>query len=249
MRALSSASVVTVAAAASLLWVPAAFASPHGGSGTVRMHDAASGRELSGADRQVCSFFLVAAGFDGRQQIGWKVVERASGTVAETGELLLDGEGSGRSGDLALDEGRYRLVWDRRGADGEGGGRRAFEVDCDGVPVEETAGGPQASASPSPSASAESGAGGEDAETPDGDSGSTPTATEPAAETTTDEGARPTPNGSDERSGAPGAPRSGDLAETGSEVPAGALAAAGASLLGAGTYLVLRRREGRAQRR
>ncbi|THA26036.1 LPXTG cell wall anchor domain-containing protein [Streptomyces sp. RKND-216] len=240
MRALSSASAVTVAAAASLLWVPAAFASPHG-SGTVRMHDAASGRQLAGEDRRVCSFFLAAVGFDGRQQVGWKVVERATGTVAETGELLLDGAGSGRSGDLALDEGRYRLVWDQRGADGEGSGRRAFEVDCDGVPEEETADGPQASVPPSPSASAEPGAGGEDAETADGDSGSattsTPTATEPAA----DGGAGPTPNGSDERSG--------DLAETGSEVPAGALAAAGASLLGAGTYLVLRRREGRARRR
>lgn len=216
----------------------------------MRIHDAATGAVLPGVDRRVCSFYLAVSEFDGRRQVGWKIVQRSSGTVAETGDVALDGQGGGRSADLALGDGRYRLVWDFRGNGGADAGSALFEVDCDGVPVRGEADDPEATA----------GKGGTGEESGEGSGEDAVDGAEPAGSgepTQVDGEPSPSPSRSDAAASAgpgggepvPEPSQSGDLAKTGSEVPAGALAAAGASLLGAGTYLVLRRRESGSQRR
>jgi LPXTG-motif cell wall-anchored protein len=238
MRALSSSSVVTVAAAASLLAAPAAYATASGDDGVVRIRDAATGEWSQETEPTVCSFLLDASGFAGLPQVGWKIVEMrpsgGRGTVAETGALTLDDEGRGRSEKLSLKDGRYRLVWRFGGEDGDTD-RRLFRVDCDGVPEKSAGAGsatPEASADPSASDSAD---------VSDAPSSAAPTAPETAGSTTASAVATSEPSS--------GPSSGGDLAETGSQVPAGALAAAGASLLGAGTYLLLRRREAGSGRR
>lgn len=220
MRALSSASAVTVAAAASLLLAPAAYATPHGDNGTVKIHDATTGEWLKKNQPKVCTFYLDAFGFDAGQSVDWKIVEMpptgTRGQVAEVGELVLNDEGHLRSGTLSLAAGHYKLVWNFDGENGRAK-HKVFWVDCGQTPEgddepagEETT---EPSVPPSPGTTPE----------PHGSSDPSPVPTTPAAEPST-------------------SPDGGGLAETGSSVPAGALAAAAASLLGAGTYLVLRRR-------
>jgi LPXTG-motif cell wall-anchored protein len=225
MRALISASAVTVAAAVLLLSAPA-YATPGGDNGTVKVHDAATGKEY---DRQndptVCSFYLEASFFDSRQQVTWQIVGMpptgAEGTVAETDTLTLDARGHGRTDDLRLKDGHYELVWNFHGEHGRAESK-VFQVDCDGVPGQDVA---ERTPQPSPSVSEESAPAPNDSTVP------SPASTETG------------PGAGDEPSPQPSPSGGADLAKTGSSVPAGALAAAAASMLGAGTYLVLRRRE------
>lgn len=220
MRALSSASAVTVAAAASLLLAPAAYATPNGDNGTVKIHDAVTGEWLKKNEPKVCTFYLDAFNFDAQQSVSWKIVTKPwkNGEVAEVGELTLDAEGHLRSETLSLADGHYKLIWNFDGENGEAK-HKVFKVDCDGVPEEA-----DDEESPEPSPSAPAGT------TPEPNGSSEPS---------------PLPTEADESS--PASP-GGDLAETGSSIPAGALAAAAASLLGAGAYLVLRRRNSGSQK-
>lgn len=232
MRALSSASVATVATAASLLLAPAAYATPNGDNGTVKIHDATTDEWLKKNEPRVCSFYIDSFFFDGRQQVRWKIVEMpptgTKGTVAETGDMALNAEGHGRSKDLSLRDGHYKLVWNFQGEHGKAK-HKVFWADCDGVVPE--AGGSSAEPSVEPSAEPSVSAPAETAPEPAGSSEPSAQPSSPAA-----------PGGA-----APSTAPEGDLAATGSSVPAGALAAAAASMLGAGTYLVLRRRNSRTQ--
>lgn len=238
MRTLSSASAVTVAAAATLLLAPAAYAD--GDHGTVTMHDATTDALLEQDEPRVCTFTLHGSGFDVRRSVGWKIVEMpptgVRGRVAEVGGLSVDEEGRLRSGTLSLEDGRYRLVWKSGRADGPAG-RKVFWIDCDGVPERGEVSGAD-SGEPSGPASAETTSGPEDSPGPED-------STVPGPDTTDDADGPGTGDGPPGATPSPRVPPGGgsDLAETGSGVPAGALAAAGASLLGAGAYLVLRRRE------
>ncbi|MFR9673465.1 hypothetical protein [Streptomyces sp. TR06-5] len=221
MRALSSAFAVTVAAAASLLLAPAAYA--NGDNGTVKIHDATTGEWQQQNQPKVCTFYLDGFGFDAQQKVSWKIVgmpPTGSRTeVAEVGDLTLDDEGHLRSETLSLQDGHYKLVWTFDGERGRAK-HKVFWVDCDGTPEEDEA-------SPEPVSSGPA----ETMPEPKGSSDPSPV----AGEADTD-GDGPEPSGT-----------GADLAETGASVPAGALAAAAASLLGAGTYLVLRRRNTRSQ--
>lgn len=69
----------------------------------------------------------------------------------------------------------------------------------------------------------------------------------PAAHAHGDHGSEPSPAASASAPANTSPDAGAELAETGSEVPASALATAAASMLGAGVYVLLRRREVRAQ--
>lgn len=247
MRAPSLASALSVAAAVSLLLAPAAYATPQGDNGTVRILDTASGEVIHPDGPEVCTFSLDADGFDGTQRISWQIAERTEsgtrGTVAETGTVTLDGRGRGDTGGLSLADGRYELIWNLGG--GQDPAHSAlFTVDCaqddghgGGTPPSRSAdAGDRHSAGPAPD---------QDSPSPGSDPGAEPE-TEPETERPASTPAAPDRDGSDTGSESSGpSPNGGtDLAESGSGVPAGALATAAASLLGAGTYLVLRRRNG-----
>ncbi|MFE7273859.1 LPXTG cell wall anchor domain-containing protein [Streptomyces sp. NPDC057623] len=222
MRTLNRVGALSAVAAAALLSAPAAAhatatASGPGDNGTVKIHDASTGEELRRNEPHVCEFYLDAFGFDSVQQVSWHIEAWAptaavKGETVKSGAITLDGAGHGRTADMTLPDGHYKLFWNFEGEKGSAK-HKVFWTDCE----DEEPGGGTPSASPSPS------------ETP-GDSTTEPSAS-PSAPDEAAASPSPSPQGG-----------AGDLAETGNGAPVGLLSAAAAALLGAGGYLVFRRR-------
>ncbi|WP_406476906.1 LPXTG cell wall anchor domain-containing protein [Streptomyces sp. NBC_01615] len=223
MRTLTRAGALVAGISAALLIAPtAAHATVPGDNGTVKIHDATTGDELRKNEPHVCTFYLDAFGFDGVQEVDWHIEAWAptadsKGETVKSGEITLDAEGHGRTNDLSLPDGHYKLFWN---FDGEKGAakHKVFWTDC-----EDSGGGGSTPSTPSASASPSS---------------------------TVGESASPTPSASSSSgeaapsvSSSPSAQGGGDLAETGSSAPVGLLSAAAAALVGAGGYLVFRRRK------
>ncbi|GGN62697.1 hypothetical protein GCM10011579_030160 [Streptomyces albiflavescens] len=218
MRTLTRAGALVAGASAVLLIAPSAHATAPGDNGTVKIHDATTGEELRKNEPHVCTFYLDAFGFDGVQQVDWHIEAWAptaatKGETVKSGALTLDAEGHGRTDDLSLPDGHYKLFWN---FDGEKGAakHKVFWTDC----ADEQEGGSTPSSSASPTSTA----------------GASASPTSPAP----GESAEAAPSASS----SPSAQGGGDLAETGSSAPVGALSAAAAALVAAGGYLVFRRR-------
>ncbi|MBO4256677.1 LPXTG cell wall anchor domain-containing protein [Streptomyces griseorubiginosus] len=233
MRTLTRAGALSAVAAAALFAAPvAAHATPvaagPGDNGTVKIHDARTGEELKRNEPHVCTFYLDAFGFDGVQKVDWHIeawapTAASKGTTVKTGDITLDAQGHGRTEDLSLPDGHYKLFWN---FDGEKGAakHKVFWTDCE----DEGAGGstPTSTSTPAPSSSASASASPSDgasaAPSPSSsEAGSVSASSSPSAQ-----------GGSD----------SGDLAETGNGVPVGLLSGAAAALVAGGGYLVVRRR-------
>ncbi|MER5909297.1 LPXTG cell wall anchor domain-containing protein [Streptomyces sp. NPDC001982] len=222
MRTLFRAGVLTAGLSAAFLLAPAAHASAPGDNGTVKIHDASTGEELRRNEPHVCTFYLDAFGFDGGQEVDWHIevwapTASVKGETVKSGEIALDADGHGRTEDLSLPDGHYKLFWN---FDGEKGAakQKVFWTDC--AADSEGGGG---TSSPSPSASA---------------SASASESAAPSASPTSGAGGSAAPSSSPSAQGS----GSGDLAETGNGAPVGVLSAVAAVLLGAGGYLVVRRR-------
>lgn len=218
MRPLVSAGTLTAAVAAALLLPPSAYATTPGDNGTVKIHDAKTGEELRKNEPHVCTFYVDAFGFDGGQQVDWHIEAWAptadvKGETVKTGSLTLDGEGHGRTQDLSIPDGHYKLFWNFDGEHGRAK-HKVFWTNCEDD-TQPSGGDPSASATPSGPAQ------------PD----AAPTASAPA-----DTAPTSSPSSS------PSA-QSGDLAETGNGAPVGLLSTAAAVLVAAGGYLVFRRRK------
>ncbi len=218
MRTLNRVGALSAVAAAALLSAPAsAHATAPGDNGTVKIHDSSTGEELRKNEPHVCEFYLDAFGFDSVQQVSWHIEAWAptaavKGETVKSGAITLDGEGHGRTADMTLPDGHYKLFWNFEGEKGSAK-HKVFWTDCeDEEPGDGT---PSASASPSG--------------TP-GDSTAEPSVS-PSTPQEAAASASPSPQGG-----------AGDLAETGNGAPVGLLSAAAAALLGAGGYLVFRRR-------
>ncbi|GGU03208.1 LPXTG cell wall anchor domain-containing protein [Streptomyces coeruleorubidus] len=225
MRTLSRAGAVAAAASAVLLLAPAAHATPPGDNGTVKIHDASTGEELRRNEPHVCTFYLDAFGFDGGQEVDWRIdaipPSENKGETVKSGALTLDAEGHGRTEDLSLPDGHYKLFWN---FDGEKGAakHKVFWTDCED---EQGPGGstPSGSASPSPSSGASA--------APSAGPGSSASPSSPAG------GGVPASSSPSPQGGA-----EGDLAETGNGAPVGVLSGVAAVLVAGGGFLVLRRR-------
>ncbi|MEU6068481.1 LPXTG cell wall anchor domain-containing protein [Streptomyces sp. NPDC047082] len=233
MRTLTRAGALSAVAAAALFAAPSAYATPHAGgpgdNGTVKIHDARTGEELRRNEPHVCTFYLDAFGFDGVQEVDWHIEAWAptaapKGETVKSGAITLDAEGHGRTDDLSLPDGHYKLFWN---FDGEKGAakHKVFWTDCAGS---EGGGGTTPSASPSSSAG----------QTP-GPSGSASPSGSPSAPAGGGESTAPAASSSPSAQGG----GSGDLAETGNGAPVGLLSGVAAALVGAGGYLVFRRRK------
>ncbi|MEU3091098.1 LPXTG cell wall anchor domain-containing protein [Streptomyces massasporeus] len=227
MRTLSRFGAVCAAASAVLLLAPAAHATPPGDNGTVKIHDASTGEELRRNEPHVCTFYLDAFGFDGGQQVDWRIdaipPSENKGETVESGALTLDAEGHGRSEDLSLPDGHYKLFWNFEGEKGSAK-HKVFWTDCEDE--QEPGGGtPSVSASPSPSSSPGA------SEAPSGE----PSAS--ASPGSSAGGGVPASSSPSPQGGA-----DGDLAETGNGAPVGVLSGVAAALVAAGGFLVLRRR-------
>ncbi|MCX5048737.1 MULTISPECIES: LPXTG cell wall anchor domain-containing protein [unclassified Streptomyces] len=225
MRTLTRAGALCAVAAAALLAAPtAAHATAPGDNGTVKIHDATTGEKLRRNEPHVCTFYLDAFGFDAVQQVDWHIEAWAptaatKGETVKTGAITLAADGHGRTEDLSLPDGHYKLFWN---FDGEKGAakHKVFWTDCKdsgeggtATPVPSTSASPSASASASSSPSSEAGA----SASPSSSAG--------------EAAASASPQGG-----------SGDLAETGNGAPVGLLSGAAAALVAAGGYLMVRRR-------
>ena len=224
MRTLIRAGALSAVAAAALFAAPNAYATAPGDNGTVKIHDATTGEELRRNEPHVCTFYLDAFGFDSVQEVDWHIEAWAptadvKGETVKSGEITLDAEGHGRTEDLSLPDGHYKLFWNFEGEKGAAK-HKVFWTDCegsddDGKPSET----PSSSASSSPSASPSESA-------PAGGSSEPSASSSPSAQGG---------GGSDSEGG--------DLAETGNGAPVGLLSGAAAALVAAGGYLVFRRRK------
>ncbi|MFI9767175.1 LPXTG cell wall anchor domain-containing protein [Streptomyces sp. NPDC052415] len=220
MRTLARAGALSAVASVALFLAPAAHATPPGDNGTVKIHDATTDEELRHNEPHVCSFYLDAFGFDAGQQVDWRIESWAptagvKGETVKSGELALDTEGHGRSDDMTLPDGHYKLFWTFEGEKGSAK-HKVFWTDCEesgepGKPGQSAGPSPDSSTIPSPSSTA----------TP-------PSGAEPSA--------APSPQGGG------GSGPGGDLAETGNGAPVALLSGIAATLVAAGGYLLHRRR-------
>ncbi|MEU6416322.1 LPXTG cell wall anchor domain-containing protein [Streptomyces spiralis] len=234
MRTLIRAGAVTAGVSAALAIAPLAHAasqnSHHGDNGTVKIHDAKTGEELRRNEPHVCTFYLDAFGFDGGQQVDWHIETWAptgavKGDTVKAGDITLDADGHGRTEDLSLPDGHYKLFWNFDGEKSAAAKHKVFWTDC----APENGG---SGSTPSTPGTTPGGPG----STPSGSTAPTASAS-PTAEATSS-GAAPAASSSPSAQGG----ASGDLAETGSSAPVGLLSGVAATLVAAGGFLVLRRR-------
>lgn len=241
MRVSLSLGAAAVAASATMLLAPTASADAPGDNGTIKVHDARTGEELVKNEPHVCTFYLDAFFFDGRQQAAWKIVDQPptghDDVVASTGAITLDGAGHGRTGDLTLPDGHYKLEWNFDGEHGKAK-QKVFWVDC--ADEGASAGGTTAGSSGGSTGGSTSGAdsagssdGGTSGNTTGGGTSGTPSGTPTVADTSS-----PTSAAS-----AFAAPAGGSLAETGASVLG--ISGAAVALLVAGGVVLARRRGGR----
>ncbi|MET7732825.1 LPXTG cell wall anchor domain-containing protein [Streptomyces sp. NPDC005402] len=231
MRILTRFGVLSAVASAAFLVAPVAHATPPGDNGTVKIHDSTTGEELRKNEPHVCTFYLDAFGFDAAQEVDWHIESWAptadvKGETVKSGEITLDADGHGRTDDLSLADGHYKLFWN---FDGEKGAakHKVFWTDC---AAEEGGGGTTATPTASPSGTPGSG----DSASPSAEP-STGTSAEPSE--SAEAGDSPSASSSASAQGS-----TGDLAETGNSAPVGLLAGLAAALTAAGGYLVVRRR-------
>lgn len=232
MRTLIRAGAVSAGLSAALFLAPAAHATPPGDNGDVKIHKSTTDEYDQRNEPHVCSFYLDAFHFDGGQQVDWHIEVWAptggtKGTTVKSGALSLDADGHGRTSDMTLPDGHYKLFWN---FDGEKGAakHKVFWTNCEssggggGTPSSGPSSSPTSSASPAPSSSASASA------------SPSSSASAPASSSS------PAPSSSPSAQGG-----GGGLAETGNGVPVAALSGVAAVLVGAGGYLVARRRKAR----
>ncbi|MFI0901512.1 LPXTG cell wall anchor domain-containing protein [Streptomyces sp. NPDC020983] len=131
MRALPSVAVAVAAAAATVVFAPAALAAP-GDNGTVKIHDAKTGGEDTSNNPHVCTFYLDAFKQDGGQKVSWQIVDQpptGKDKVEADGTITLDATGHGRTGDMTLPNGHYKLLWTFEGEHGKAK-QKVFWVAC-----------------------------------------------------------------------------------------------------------------------
>jgi LPXTG-motif cell wall-anchored protein len=228
MRTLTRFGVLSAVASAAFLVAPVAHATAPGDNGTVKIHDAGTGEEPRKNEPHVCTFYLDAFGFDAVQEVDWHIESWAptaevKGETVKSGEITLDSDGHGRTDDLSLPDGHYKLFWNFEGEKGSAK-HKVFWTDC-----EQSEGG-GGTATPTASASGTPGSG-------ESASPSAEPSTGPSESAEAGASASASPSASASAQGS-----TGDLAETGNSAPVGLLAGVAAALTAAGGYLVVRRR-------
>ena len=227
MRTFTRVGALSAVAAAAVFAAPAAaHATSPGDNGDVKIHKSSTDEFDQRDEPHVCAFYLDAFNFDGLENVGWHIEAWApsadtKGETVLTGSITLDGKGHGRTQDLSLPDGHYKLFWNFEGENGAAK-HKVFWTECED---EEGGGDPSASASPSDSASSSA-----------SPSASPSVSASASVEPSGSAGATPSSSSAPQGGG-------GGLAETGNGAPVGLLSAAAAALVAAGGFLVFRRRK------
>lgn len=108
--------------------------SPGGDNGTVKVHRTTTPMNDPRNEPHVCGFYLDGFHFDGGQQVSWRIVSwppTGNRTEVLHGTLTLGQDGNGRTADLSLPNGHYKLYWNFNGEHGRAK-QKVFWVACDG---------------------------------------------------------------------------------------------------------------------
>ncbi|MET9439533.1 hypothetical protein [Streptomyces sp. NPDC006610] len=123
--------------------VPTAVAAP-GDNGDIKIHSVGTPADDPRNEPKVCKFYLAAFNFDTIQQVAWTIQTQPldPNGATRTGALTLV-TGTGRSPDLSLPDGTYKLTWTFAGQQGAAK-QKVFKVDCPTDPSAPPNGGPPA---------------------------------------------------------------------------------------------------------
>lgn len=103
-----------------------------GDNGDVKVHRSATSADDPRNEPKVCKFYLVGFNFDAGQQVSWKIRSwppTGDRTVVSDGTLTLDADGHGRTPDMGLPDGHYKLFWNFDGEHGKAK-HKVFWVKC-----------------------------------------------------------------------------------------------------------------------
>jgi hypothetical protein len=137
----------------------------HGDNGTVKIHRSSTPEGDPRNEPHVCVFYLDGFGFDAGQQVSWRIVSwppTGDRSVVASGTLVLDANGHGRTADMTLANGHYKLYWNFVGENGRAK-QKVFWVACESstpTPTPTPSESPTLSPSSSPTASGTSSGGG-----------------------------------------------------------------------------------------
>ncbi|HEY3506988.1 MAG TPA: hypothetical protein VGN37_29880 [Actinocatenispora sp.] len=123
--------VLVLAAATVAVGAPAAaYADPPGDNGTVKIHAVGTPVDDRRNEPHVCVFYLDAFGFDAAQAVAWHIDQHppTGRTQVKDGTITL-ADGSGRTDELSLPDGHYKLYWNFAGEHGRAK-QKVFWVDC-----------------------------------------------------------------------------------------------------------------------
>lgn len=104
----------------------------HGDNGTVKIHRSSTPESDPRNEPHVCVFYLDGFGFDPGQQVAWQIASwPPTGDRSEvaSGALVLDANGHGRTTDMTLPDGHYKLYWNFAGEKGRAK-QKVFWVAC-----------------------------------------------------------------------------------------------------------------------
>jgi hypothetical protein len=117
------------------LWGSSATATTHssrGDNGTVKVHRSTTSADDPRNEPHVCGFYLAGFHFDVGQQVSWRIVSwppTGNRTEVLHGTLTLDQNGHGRTNELSLANGHYKLYWNFNGEHGQAK-QKVFWVKC-----------------------------------------------------------------------------------------------------------------------
>jgi len=113
---------------------PAAQAAP-GDNGDVKVHDSTTAVDNQRDDPKVCKFYLDAFNFDAGQKVSYTIDQQPpTGTQQVLAGQLTLPDGTGRTADLSLPNGHYKVNWTFEGEQGSAK-HKVFTVDCPANPT------------------------------------------------------------------------------------------------------------------
>ncbi|MFI7708181.1 hypothetical protein [Nonomuraea sp. NPDC049480] len=135
-RWITAALTLAVAALAVLAISNTASAAP-GDNGDVKIHKWTTPEDDRRDEPHVCVFYLVGFNFDAAEQVSWEIKSwppTGDKTTVKSGTLVLDKDGHGRTVDMTLPDGHYKLFWTFAGKKGAPK-HKVFWVKCESTPT------------------------------------------------------------------------------------------------------------------
>ncbi|WP_214325398.1 hypothetical protein [Nonomuraea sediminis] len=134
MLAVAALAVLTISNTAS---AGALQGKPHGDNGDVKIHKWTTPEDDQRDEPHVCVFYLVGFNFDAAEKVSWEIQSwppTGDKTTVKSGTLVLDNNGHGRTVDMTLTNGHYKLFWKFVGENGAAK-QKVFWVECEPTPT------------------------------------------------------------------------------------------------------------------